>query len=53
MEEQAEILKRQYHLRFAESGEYRDRVWQILWPIFGKQFIVIGRKKAQVTMAGG
>lgn len=44
MQEQTEILKLQYQLRFAESGEYRNKVWQILCSEYFSRYIS-GRSK--------
>lgn len=38
-QEQTETLKRQYQLRFAEIGEYRNQIWQILCSQFFSRYI--------------
>lgn len=39
MESQAEILERQYGMRFSGNEEYRDKVWKILCSIFFSRYI--------------
>ena len=39
MDKHSDILRKQYHLRFAHMGEYRDQVWQILCAEFFSRYI--------------
>ena len=39
MDNQPEILKQQYQLRFAELQGYRDQVWQVLCADYFARFI--------------
>lgn len=39
MDKHSDILRKQYHLRFANAGEYRDQVWQILCAEYFSRYI--------------